>query len=103
MKVRGDDNPQSGTRVDVDVWKNRALADQAQPGQSFEKWRADVSALANENERLRILEPIGEPIGVLDVVGEDLDVMAVQFRERRQRPQRVEVVIENRDLHARFS
>src|SRR5262249_10521808 len=72
-------------------------------GQPLEERRPDFSPLANQHERLGVLQAISQSVGVLDVVGEDLDIMPVQLCERWQRAQRVEVVVEDRDLHTCFS
>jgi hypothetical protein len=98
--VRRDDDAAGGARVDVDVRVDGALADQAQLGQPFEQRRPDLRPLTDQNERLGVLQPIRQFVRVLDVVGEDLGVVPVQLCERRQRAHRVEVVVEDCDLHA---
>ena len=44
-------------------------------------------------------QPLGERVDVLDVVVPDRDLVPVELAEARQRAQRVEVVVEDRDLH----
>ena len=76
-----------------------ALADHAQVGQTLEQRPADLGALADQDERVEALQPPGEGIGVLDMVREDRHLVASEPLEARQGPQRVEPVIEDRDLH----
>jgi hypothetical protein len=85
--------------LDVDVRVDAALADQAQVGQTLEQRRTDLGALADQDERVEVLQPLGEAVGVLDVVCEDRHLVVPEPLEARQRPQRVEPVVEDRDLH----
>ena len=68
MHVRADRDAEARARLDVDVRVDAALADQAQVGQALEQRRADLGALADQDERVEALQPLGEAIGVLDVV-----------------------------------
>jgi hypothetical protein len=99
VQVRADHDPQARARVDVDVRVDAALADQAQLRQPLEQLRADLGALADQDERVEAGEPLGEGINVLDVVGEDRDLVAGKLLEALQRAERVEPIVEDRDLH----
>ena len=59
----------------------------------------DLRPLADENECLSVFQALGKRVGVLHMVIPHFDLMRVQLPETRKRPQRVEVVVENRDLH----
>jgi hypothetical protein len=99
VQVRADRDAEARARLDVDVRMAAALADQAQIRQTLEQRRADLGALADQDERVEALQPRGEGIGVLDMVREDRHLVAFEPLEARQGPQRVEPVIEDRDLH----
>ena len=91
--------PELGAGVDVDVRVDAALADQPQLRQPLKQRRSDLGALADQHERLGVAQPLGEHVDVLDVVGPDRDVVPGQLGEAVERAQRVEVVVEDRDLH----
>src|SRR5438876_9211258 len=76
-----------------------ALADQSQLWQSVEQWRADLRALADQDERLGGAQPTGERVHVLNVVVPDRDLVPAQLLEAAQRADRIEVVVEDGDLH----
>ena len=97
--VRRHDDAEPRAGVDVDVRIDAALADQPQLRQALEQRRADLRALADQHQRLGVAQALGERVDVLDVIVPDRDVVAVELPEAGQRPQRVEVVVENRDLH----
>jgi hypothetical protein len=99
VQVRADRDSEARTGGDVDVRIGAAQADQAQVRQAFEQRRADPGPLANQDKRLEAGKPLGEGIGVLDVVCEDRHVVAGEPLEALERPQRVEPVVEDRDLH----
>src|SRR5581483_5679327 len=63
-----------GEGVDVDVRIDAPLADQLQLWHPLDERGADLGALADEDERFGVLQPLGELVGVLDVVVPDLDV-----------------------------
>jgi hypothetical protein len=52
-----------------------------------------------QDERVEALQPLGESVGLLDVVREDRHVVALEPLDTRQLPQRVEPVVEDRDPH----
>ena len=91
--------PQPRAGVDVDVRIDAALADEPQLRQALEQRRADLGALADQHQRLGVPQPLGQRVDVLDVIVPDRDVVAGQLREAGQRAQRVEVVVEDGDLH----
>ena len=79
--------------------KDAALADQLQLRQPLQQRRADLRALADQHQRLGVAQPLGELVDVLDVIVPDRDVMAGELAEAIQRPQRVEIIVEDGDLH----
>jgi len=81
------------------VGVNAALADQLERGQSLQQRRADCRSLTDQDERLAAAQALRQHLGVVHVVVPDGDVMAGQQREAGQRPQRVEIVIQNRNPH----
>ena len=99
MKIRADRNPEARAGLNLDVRVSAPLTDQAQLGQTFEEGRADLSALADQDQSLETLKPLREPVGVLDVVREDSHLMALETLEARQRSQCVEPVVKDRDSH----
>ena len=101
MEVRRDDDAEPGARVDVDVRKGAALADQPQSGQPFEQVVGDAGAFADQDEDLGVGQAVGEDVAVVGVVAPDRDVVPGEGGEARQRAQRVEVVVEDGDLHGR--
>src|SRR5262245_54313679 len=99
MQVRAHGDPKPRARVDVDVRIDAALADQSQLRKALEQRRANFRALPDEHERIEALEALGQRISVLHVVGEDRHLMTVEKLKARQSTQRVEPVIEDRNLH----
>ena len=76
MLVRRHDHAEPRAGVDVDVRIDAALADQPELGQALEQRRADLRALADQHQRLGVLQPLGQHVDVLDVVVPDRDVVA---------------------------
>jgi hypothetical protein len=97
--VGGHDDAQAGARVDVDVRVDTALADQAQPWQSFEQGRAHLGALPEKHQHFGVGQAFGQRVHVLDMVVPDRHFVAGQPGEAGQGAQRVKVVVEDRDLH----
>lgn len=56
-------------------------------------------SVSEQDQRLLVSEPGGEFVDVVEMVSDDGDVMIGELVEAWQRPQRVEVVVENPDLH----
>src|SRR5262249_37754242 len=102
MLARGDDDAEPRAGVDVDVRIDAALADEAQLGQALEQWHADLGALADQHQGLAVAEPPGECVHLLDVVIPDRDVVVPQLLEAAERTDGVEIVVENRNLHAGY-
>src|SRR5439155_19169426 len=96
--AHGDAEPRAG--VDIDVRIDAALADELQLRQPLEERRADLGALADQHQRLHILQPRGERVGVLQVVVPDLHVVRRELAEGCQRAHGVVVIVEDRYLHA---
>ena len=99
MQVRADGNPEPRARVNVDVRIDTALANQSQLRKALEQRRANLRALPDEHERIEALEALGERLSVLHMIGEDRDLVTTEPLEARQTTQRVEPVIEDRNLH----
>jgi hypothetical protein len=99
MKVRRDHDAELCASRDVDVWIDAPLTDQAQSGQAFEQWSLNPGAPSEQHERFGFTEPIRQGIQVLNVVVPDRDFMAVQLLEALQGPERIVMVIQDRDLH----
>ena len=95
MLARRHHDAEPGAGVDVDMRIDAALADQLELGQPLQQRRADLRALADQDQRLGVLQAVGQRIDVLDVVVPDRDVMAVELAEARKRPHRVVIVVEN--------
>src|SRR6266403_1130730 len=77
-----------------------ALADQLQLRQPFQQGRADLRALADQHQRLGVAQALGEPVDVLDMVVPDRHLMTGKLAEAIERAQRVEIIVEDGDLHA---
>src|SRR5437867_11575701 len=61
----------------------------------------DLRTLANQHEHLRVLEARGERIDILRVVVPDRYLVSVELVKAGESTKRVEIVIENRNLHWR--
>ena len=85
---------------DVDVRVDAALADQAQPRQPLEQRGVDARPFPDEHERLEV-PPAARPAAstVLQMIGEHRDLVAGELIEAGQRPDRVQIVVEDGDLH----
>jgi hypothetical protein len=97
--IRRYDHAATGTRVDVDVRVDAALADEPQRVEALEQRLTDVCTLANQHQRLGVFEALSQRIDVLGVIVPDRDLVAVQLAKARKSTKRVEVVVENRNLH----
>ena len=65
----------------------------------LEQGLADLRTLANEYEYLRVLEALSERVSILRVIVPDRYFVSVQLAEARESSKRVEIVVENRNLH----
>ncbi len=99
MLVRGQDDAEPRTGIDVDVRIDAALADELEPGQALEQGGADLGALADQHQGLGVFQARGQRIGVLDVVVPDRDFMAGQLAESIQSAQRVVIVVQYGYFH----
>ena len=97
--ARRDDHAEARAGVDVDVRVDAALADEPQLRQALEERRADLGPLADQDQHLGVAQALGERVDVLDVVVPDGDVEGRELAEAGERAERVEVVVEDRDLH----
>jgi hypothetical protein len=59
------------------------LADQPELVQALEQLRSDLGPLADQDEDLGIFQARGQRAGLLQVIGPDVDLMALQFAETR--------------------
>ena len=84
MLARRHDDAEPRAGVDVDVRIDAALADQPELRQPLEQRRADLRALADQHQRLGVLQALGERVDVLDVVVPDRDVVAVELARSRR-------------------
>jgi predicted phosphodiesterase len=62
-------------------------------------WAPDLGSLSDQHQRLERREPISQRRHGLEVIVEHGDFVAGELRDARQRAKRVEVVVEDRDLH----
>ena len=101
MLIGRHDDPESRAGVDVDVRIHATLTDQPQRAEPFEQWLADLRSLANQYQHLGIRETSGKCVEVLRVIVPHRYRVTVQLAEARERAERIEVVVQNRDLHGR--
>ena len=99
--VRADGNAMPGAGGDIDVRPGAALTDQPKFRPLFDQARPQGRALADQDERFRVDQSLGQQAVVLKVVVPDRNLMAAELGERGQSPQRVEPFVEDRDLHHR--
>jgi hypothetical protein len=85
----------AAARIRIDA----ALADELQLRQPLEQRRADLRALADQHQRLDVAQSRRERVAVLHMVVKDAYVVLRQLAEDAERPHRVVVVVEDRDLH----
>ena len=77
-----------------------ALADELQFRQPVEEFPGYLRALPEQHHRIEIAKPFGKSRDILDVVVEDGNVVPCKLRETGQVPQGVEIVVQDRQLHA---
>src|SRR5262245_37115116 len=100
MLARGDDDAAARTGLDVDVRIDAALADELELGQAFEQVGLNSRALADEHQAFGVLEPRRQRIGLLHVVVPDRNLVPRELAEAGKRAHRVEIIVEDRNLHA---
>jgi hypothetical protein len=98
--ARRHDDAETRTGLDVDVRIDAALADEFELGQPFEQRRSNGRALADEHQAFGVLEPRRERVGILHVVVPDRNLVSLELLEAGKRAQRVEIIVQNRNLHA---
>src|ERR1022692_4672732 len=91
--------PEPGARVDVDVRVDAALADEPEVGKPSEQLVADLGPLADQHDGIRVGQPLGQNVGVLDVVRPNGHVVAIELGKGVEGADGVEVVVEDRHLH----
>ena len=101
MLAGRDDDAEPRAGRDVDVRIDAPLADQPELRQSLEQRRLDPRAFADEDQGFRVSQPMGQRVDILDMIVPDRDIMACEHAEARQAPQRVVIVVENRNVHRR--
>ena len=75
--------PRAGSNVDM--WVHAPLADQPQLIQPIQQRSQDFGAFAYQHQRFGIAKPRGQHIHVLNMIVPDLDLVALQLFETRQR------------------
>lgn len=100
VHVRRHDDPEARAGVDVDMGVDAPLTDQSKLGQPLEQRRADRRPLPDQHERLAVTQPLGQHVDILDVIVPHRDLVLREPLEARQPAQRIEPVVEDRDVHA---
>ena len=100
MQVRRHDDSKPCARFDIDMRIDAALADESQPWETFQQRRGNRRPFADQDQRFSLLKSIGEEIVIVNVIVPDRDVMAVKLAKALERAKRVEIVVEDRNLHA---
>jgi hypothetical protein len=98
--ARRHDDAAARTGLDVDVRIDAALADEFELGQAFEQVGLNSRALTDEHQAFGVLEPRRQRVGVLHVVVPDHNLVTRELAEAGKRAQRVEIIVEDRNLHA---
>ena len=101
MEIGGDDDPEAGAGVDVDVGIDAALGDEPEGRELLEEFGTDLGAFADEDEGFGVAEADGQGVRLLEVVVPDHDLVNGQLLEAGQGAEGVEVVVEDGDLHER--
>jgi hypothetical protein len=97
--ARRDNHPAFRASVDVNVGINATLADELQFVQAAEQRSLDLRSFSDEHQHFCIFQPLSQLIRFLHMIVPDLDVMILQFLEAGQRPDRIEVIVEDCDFH----
>jgi hypothetical protein len=100
VKVGRHDNSKSCTRFNIDMGIDAPLADEPQARETFQQGRRNRRPFADEDQRLSLSQSIGENVDISNVVIPDSHVVAVEPAKASERAKRVEIVVQNRDLHA---
>ena len=84
-----------GAGIHVDVRIGALLADQLQLGQALHQGGGDGRALAEQHQRFGVLEALGEDLDILGVVAPDGDIVAGQLAVTGQRAHGVVKIIQD--------
>src|SRR5688500_8654439 len=98
LHARGDDDAAPRAGLDVDVRPGAALADEPQARQALDERLADRRALADQHQRLGVLQPPGLHVAVPGVIVPDRRLVAVALAVALERAHRVLVVVEDGDV-----
>jgi DNA-binding NtrC family response regulator len=98
--ARRHDDAEARTGLGVDVRIDAALAYELEPGQALEQGGLNCRALADEHEAFGVLQARSEHVGVLHVVVPDRNLVTLELLEAWKRAHRVEVIVQDRNLHA---
>ena len=88
-----------GTGIDIDMRIDAALADQLQFGQAFDQGAADCGPLAEEDEGFGFAQPLCKGGRVMQMVGVDRNIMAVQLGKAGEAAQRIVPIVQNSNAH----
>src|SRR6516225_7812824 len=99
MLAGGNDDAEARTCVDVDVRIDASLADEFQPGQTFQQGGTDGSPFADQYQNVALAQPISQNVGCVHMIVPNLDLVGGEPREARQGAQGIEVVVEDADFH----
>jgi len=93
------DDAEPGAGADVDVGIDAALADQFQFRQALQQGFANLRPLADQHQRFGVAQPLRQLVDVLNMIVPDRDVMSCQLAEAFETAHRVEIIIEDGNLH----
>jgi hypothetical protein len=99
VEVRGHDDAEVRAGLDVDVGIDAPLADEPQLRKPLQEGGSNLGPFPDEDQGVGVDQASRELIQVLYVVCPHGDLVSVELVEARQRPERVEVVVEDRHLH----
>src|SRR5262249_36217817 len=97
--ARRHDDAEPGAGIDVEMRIATALADQLPFWQPLQQRRPYLRALADQHQRFGVAQPLRQHVDVLDMIVPDGDVMSGELAEALEAAQRVEIIVEDRDLH----
>ena len=100
--VGAHDDAALGARGDVDMRIHAALADEAQAVELCNERRANLRALADQDQRIGVLQACGEPVCVLQMIVPDSHRVASQLAKAGERAHGVVVVVQYGDIHGRL-
>jgi hypothetical protein len=89
----------AGTSVSFDMRIRPEMADEPQFSEPLKQCSADGSTLADKHQSFGILQPCCQYVRVFGVVIPNRDVVMRDFAETIECPNRVAIVIEDRNVH----